>query len=99
MQADLSRIQQMEAYLDDCTAAVRSLQGQIDRLNALRDHAKELFSYYGSEAWYADRETELPEGVKAGILSEDAIYDTITGLRDTAFDMLETGTDVLKNWF
>ena len=98
MPADISRIQEMEFYLDECSAAVSSLQAQIDRLNAQRDKAIKLFSYYGSEAWYADRESELPEGVRAGVLSEDAVYDTITDLRDTAFSMLETGTDVLKAW-
>ena len=98
MSADITRIQEMESYLDECSAAVSSLQAQIDRLNALRDKAIRLFSYYGSEAWYADRESELPKGTKAGVLSEDAAYDTIADLRDTAFSMLETGTDVLKNW-
>ena len=53
---------------------------------------------YGSEDWYADRDMELPEGVKAGVLSEDSVYDAITDLRDAAFQMLELGTDILKTW-
>ena len=44
-----------------------------------------------------DRETALPPGTAAGVLSEDAVYDAITALRDEAFRMLELATDILKN--
>ena len=98
MPANIAHIQQMESYLDECSEAVAALQTQLDKLKTLRKRAIKLFNYYGSEEWHSDRETELPEGVKAGVLSEDAIYDTITDLRDAAYDMLETGTDILKNW-
>ena len=35
---------------------------------------------------------------KAGVLSEDLVYDSITELRDTAFTMLEMGTEILRDW-
>lgn len=92
------RIRQMETSLNEIRQAARDLQAQMERLKACGQAAKDLYAYYGSEEWYRDRETELPEGMQAGVLSEDAVYDSITELRDTAFDMLELGTDVLKNW-
>ena len=95
---DLERITQMESCLNEITQAAESLQEQLERLKNCREQAKKLYAYYGSEDWYRDREGELPEGTRAGVLSEDAVYDSITALRDTAFEMLETGTDVLKNW-
>ena len=95
---DLERIARMEACLNEITQATESLQEQAEKLKLCREQAQELFSYYGSEEWYRDREGELPEGTRAGVLSEDAVYDSITALRDTAFEMLELGTDVLKNW-
>ena len=98
MSADLTRIQKMEAFLNECSEAITSLQERLDRLNSLKEKATCLFSYYGSEDWYTDRESELPEGFAAGVLSEDAAYDAITELRDVAFQMLEMGTDILKNW-
>ena len=98
MSADLSRIQKMENALNECNEAISNLKEQLDRLNSLKEKAICLFSYYGSEDWYKDRESELPEGVRAGVLSEDAVYDAITELRDAAFQMLEMGTDILKNW-
>ena len=94
----LARISRMENKLDDVTALTTKLQEQLDAMKAAESHAKELFQYYGSEDWHADRDLTLPEGFKAGVLSEDAVYDAITDLRDAAFDMLELGTDILKTW-
>ena len=94
----LTRIARMEAYLNGTTALTAKLQEQLDAMKAAESRAKELFSYYGSEDWHADRDMELPEGFKAGVLSEDSVYDAITDLRDAAFDMLELGTDILKTW-
>ena len=81
----------------ECTAAAGELSAQLERMDALKERMGRLFRYYGSEEWFADREAELPEGTKAGVLSEDAVYDAITALRDTAFHMLELATDILKN--
>ena len=93
-----ARVAQMESYLDETTALTTKLQEQLDAVRAIRELAQALFHYYGSEDWHADRDLILPEGFKAGVLSEDSVYDAITDLRDTAFRMLELGTDILKTW-
>lgn len=92
----------MESAMNECSRAIGELTEQLDRLEALRDRMSELFGYYGSEAWYEDREAwdaaeEIPEGLTAGVLSEDLVYDEIAELRELAFRMIESGTDVLKN--
>ena len=94
---DIQRITEMENALNECAAATDGLSAQLDRMEALRDKMTGLFRYYGSEAWYADREGELPAGLPAGVLSEDAVYDEIMAVRDAAFQMLELATDILKN--
>ena len=94
----LDRIARMESHLDETAALTAKLQEQLDAVKAAKDHAQALFQYYGSEDWHADRDLTLPEGVKAGVLSEDSVYDAITDLRDAAFQMLEMGTDILKTW-
>ena len=94
---DIERITRMEACRDECTSAVGDLSKQLDRIDSLREKMGELFLYYGSEDWYEDREKELPESVKAGVLSEDAVYDLITEVRDASFRMLELAADILKN--
>ena len=95
--ADIERVQEMEKSLNDCVSALQSLNGELEKFNALRERMIRLFHYYGSEGWYQDREGELPADVPAGVLSEAAVYDLITDVREAAFRMLETGTDILKN--
>ena len=97
MAASIRRITEMEGILDECTQAVGDLSRQLEKMDAMREKMIRLFRYYGSEDWYQDRESPLPENVKAGVLSEDLVYDAITDLRDEAFRMLELATDILKN--
>ena len=93
---DIDRIKEMEAYLNECVAATKDLDAQLERMDALKEPMTKLFEYYGSGDWYVDREGELPEGVNAGVLSEDLVYDEIIAVRDSAIHMLELATDILK---
>lgn len=93
----LKRISEMETRLTECEAATAALTEQIEHMEALKEPMTALFRYYGSEDWYSDCEAELPEGMPAGVLSQDAVYDAITDIRDAAFRMLELATDILKN--
>ena len=83
--------------MNECTEAAKELNEQLDRMDGLHDHMTRLFDYYGSEAWYEDRDENLPNDIPAGVLSEDLVYDQIMDIRDVAFKMLELGTDILKN--
>lgn len=94
---DLQRIREMETRLNRCTAATADLDAQLARMEELREDMIQLFSYYGSEAWYEDREGELPKDVQAGVLSEDLVYHQIAAVRDAALRMLELSADILKN--
>ena len=94
---DIRRIKEMEAILDECRMALNDLEQSLDSLDDVKEEMGTLFAYYGSEAWYEDREMELPPDVKAGVLSEDLVYDEITDARDAAVRMLELATDLLKN--
>ena len=95
--ADIKRIAEMESSLERCKAVTAGIKAQLDAMGSVRDQMISLFRYYGSEEWYDDRDSPLPEGVAAGVLSEDAVYDLITEVRNEAIRMLETATDVLKN--
>ncbi len=96
MTADINRITKMERYLEECRAAIDQLAVQLEKMDEVREPMRELFRYYGSEEWYADREAELPVDMSAGVLSEDLVYDAVEDLRDVAFHMLEQATDILK---
>ena len=38
-----------------------------------------------------------PPGIRAGVLSEDLVYDEITDLRGEAFRMLTLATEILRD--
>ena len=94
---NLERISEMEKALDECRAVLDDLEKSLDGLDAVKEKMGALFAYYGSAEWYDDRELELPPEVKAGVLSEDLVYDEIIDARDVSFRMLELATDILKN--
>lgn len=94
---DVKRISEMEEILDSSKEALESLHAALDRVEEMQDDMGQLFAYYGSEVWFEDRERELPPEVKAGVLSEDLVYEAVTDARDAAFRMLELATDILKN--
>lgn len=93
----IERIREMEACLNECTAATEALNAQLSRMEEIRDRMTALFEYYGSPEWIADRELTLPEGMPAGVLSEDLVYDQVIEAREAAIRMLELATDILKN--
>ena len=97
MEKTLKRIEEMESCLEECRQVNAEVALTLQRLEETRENMKRLFDYYGSEEWYEDRDSDLPEGTKAGVLSEDLVYDEIVKLRDNAFEMLESATDILKN--
>ena len=92
-----------ETKMDEQTLArigrmEKALGRTLDEMEALREDAAALFRYYGSEDWFSDRELTLPPGTKAGVLSEDAVYDTLQELRDEAFRMLGLAAEILRDW-
>ena len=93
----LERIARMERALDRSTAATAALGRALDEMEALREEMTALFHYYGSEDWFADRELTLPPGTKAGVLSEDLVYDEITAARDEALRMRSLATEILRD--
>ena len=97
MSESIERISEMETIMEECGDAIASLSAQLNRMDALRDKMIRLFKYYGSKEWYEDRDLTLPDGMKAGVLSEDLVYDEIADVRDSAFHMMELAVDILKN--
>lgn len=82
----LARIRQMERRLDRATAAVKRLAVALDKYETAQHDIAALDEYYGSDVWrqdYADDEAGLlPEGLKRGVLSEDAIWNLLVDCRE-----------------
>jgi hypothetical protein len=75
----------MESYLDEAGAAIAELAEAMDRYEKTESKYYKLEDYYGSKKWMDDFEADeagkLPDGLKRGVLSEDAVYDLITDHR------------------
>ena len=79
------RVKKMESYLDEAGAAIAELAEAMDRYEKTESKYYKLEDYYGRKKWMDDFEADeagkLPDGLKRGVLSEDAVYDLITDHR------------------
>ena len=96
----IERITQMEACLDASEQAIRELSEALSAFEEVQTKYRQLSDYYGSESWmqdYADDEAgKLPQDLKRGVLSEDAVYDLITENRELLVRMLRLVTSALE---
>lgn len=78
---DTNRITEMEQRLVRATAAVDELEAAIDQYEAARNDLAALNAYLGSPDWHSDRDDDeagrLPNDLKRGVLSEDAIWNLL----------------------
>lgn len=79
------RICHMEEILNEASAAVHALTQSLGQYEALLPALKELIAYYESPQWRQDFEDDcagkLPDTLKRGVLSEDAVYDLLTDIQ------------------
>lgn len=79
------RIEHMEKILDEAQDAVRQLACALERYRAVKPRVDELEAYYTSRLWMQDYEDDcagrLPNELKRGVLSQDAVFDLLDGMR------------------
>ena len=79
------RIERMEQNLERVINALRVLNDALDEYEAARDALHELDTYYGSDTWKQDfsddEQGRLPNTLKRGVLSEDAIWNILEDYR------------------
>ena len=77
----IARIQQLEAYLDDAKEAVKKVSAALEDFMAAQNKVIALEHYYEGGCWRKDFEDDeaglLPDYLKRGVLTEDAIYDLL----------------------
>ena len=77
----IERITYMEQILDEATEAVSSLSEALEKYSAVQDKLQELIAYYSSEQWRQDFDDDsagkIPQDLKRGVLSEDAVYNLL----------------------
>ena len=77
----LERIAHMEEILNEGNEAAQQLLAALERYAAVKPRLAELEAYYTSPQWMQDYEDDcagkLPDGLRRGVLSEDAVYDLL----------------------
>ena len=77
----IQRIKHMERQLDKLLAALHTMNEALSGVAKARDAAQALSNYYGSAEWRRDLADDeagrLPENLKRGVLSEDAIWNAL----------------------
>lgn len=78
----------MERCLVSASAAVKRLEAALDRYESVRQAIAALDEYYGSDLWRQDLADDeaglLPENLKRGVLSQDAIWNLLADVRTLA---------------
>ena len=80
----MGRIEDNEKRLDDLRIIVDKLDNDLEDFYKNLKEYEVLNKYYGSKSWFRDKE-DFEKGkinTKAGVLSEDAVWDLDERIRD-----------------
>lgn len=102
MQQEINRIMAMEGILENQTVLVHELNQLFDQIEETHSNLVKLRTYYGSEEFHHDVEMhqqgKFPDDLDRLVLSEDGIYNVITGHYQTSIRMIELATKKLKDY-
>lgn len=81
----------MEQRMERAAKAVMQLSAALDNYEAVQEDIAELERYYGSEQWKQDYAADeaglLPADLKRGVLSEDALWNLLSDVRELKSDI------------
>ena len=86
----IDRVKENEEKLDEITVAINDVKSSLDVLESLRNDIVDINKYYGSNLWFEDIsnfESKEITCLKAGVLSEDAIWNMDESLKDLIIRM------------
>ena len=87
----------MERCLDRASKAVMRLSAALDEYDDAQDAIRLLSDYYGSDTWKSDFTADskglLPQNLKRGVLSEDAVWNLLEDVRDLKERMRNIASD------
>ena len=89
----IERIRKNEERLDNLNNIVNSLDKSLEDFENNIKEYKQLNKYYGSKSWFKDKEdfeSGTIKNVKAGVLSEDAVWDLDERVKDIINRMKKT---------
>ena len=86
----IDRISKNEERLDKLLLNIKQLEKALENFKASKKDLDLLNKYYGSKLWLKDKEAyekDIIPKVKAGVLSEDAIWNMNEDINDLIKDM------------
>ena len=92
----IERIKKNEKRLDEITDVIKMIYFYLNEFEKKEKDIKKLNNYYGSKNWFKDKEKfEKKEinNLKAGVLSEDAVWN----LNEEINDLYKKMGDISKN--
>lgn len=95
----IERIKNNEEKLDIMLDISKRLEKALDDFENNQNTIIELNEYYGSKEWFEDKETfenGLITDIKAGVLSEDAVWNTNEKLKELIERMKEISNKLLE---
>ena len=85
-----NRITKNEELLDSISSTITETNKALEEFKSIKEKIELLNKYYGSKEWFKDKE-DLESGkisnIKAGVLSEDAVWNMNENLSDTLEEM------------
>lgn len=87
----IDRIKEMEKIYDKTSKRVKELEKALEAFKKDEKDLYKLSKYYGSKAWLDDYDAyeagKVPKSVKAGVLSQDLVYDLLVDYHDLVTEM------------
>ena len=87
-----NRITKNEERLDKASLSVKNLENALNDFKKNKKNIEQLNKYYGSKEWFKDKDdyeqNKIPK-IKAGVLSEDAIWNLNEDISNLIDEMKE----------
>ena len=86
----IERITKNEERLDKSLKVINDLEHALKEFNKNKNDLRLLTNYYGSDNWFKDKdayESNKIEHIKAGVLSEDTVWNMLEDFDDILKDM------------
>jgi hypothetical protein len=88
----IERITKNEERLDRINNCIKQMEEALSNMKSIQKDLALLNKYYGSKNWFKDKEAyeqgKIPK-IKAGVLSEDAIWNMNEEYKDLIVEMKE----------
>ena len=95
----IERITKNEERLDKSLDSIKKMAEVLEEFKSNKKNIQLVGKYYGSSNWHKDKKAyengDIPK-IKAGVLSEDAVWNMLDDVRDIILEMKKIIDDYSK---